>query len=62
MQVTPLVDGTVTAVLARDTDFVKAGQVLVQLDPTDARLALEQAEANLTLTEGTALVAAARLR
>jgi membrane fusion protein (multidrug efflux system) len=39
--------GTVTAILADDTDFVKAGQALVQLDPADAKVALDQAEANL---------------
>jgi membrane fusion protein, multidrug efflux system len=34
-------------VMADDTDFVKAGQTLVQLDPADAKVALEQAEAAL---------------
>jgi membrane fusion protein (multidrug efflux system) len=32
---------------ADDTDFVKAGQPLVQLDPADAKVTLEQAEAAL---------------
>ncbi len=47
IQITPQIGGTVTALLADDTDFVKAGQALVRLDPADARLALEQAQANL---------------
>jgi membrane fusion protein (multidrug efflux system) len=47
VQITPQVGGTVTAIFADDTDFVKAGQALVQLDPADAQVALDQAEANL---------------
>ncbi len=50
IQITPQISGTVTAILADDTDFVKAGQPLVQLDPADARVALEQAQANLAQT------------
>ena len=47
IQITPQLGGTVTAILADDTDFVKAGSPLVQLDPADAKVALDQAEANL---------------
>jgi membrane fusion protein (multidrug efflux system) len=47
IQITPQIGGTVMAILADDTDFVKAGQPLVKLDPADARVALDQAEANL---------------
>jgi membrane fusion protein, multidrug efflux system len=47
IQITPQIGGTVQAILADDTDFVKAGQPLVQLDPLDARVALDQAEAAL---------------
>ncbi|MDD0816787.1 efflux RND transporter periplasmic adaptor subunit [Curvibacter sp. HBC28] len=50
IQITPQISGTVTALLADDTDFVKAGQPLVKLDPADARVALDQAEANLAQT------------
>jgi membrane fusion protein (multidrug efflux system) len=50
IQITPQIGGTVTALLADDTDFVKAGQALVKLDPADATLALDQAEANLAQT------------
>jgi membrane fusion protein (multidrug efflux system) len=50
VQVTPQVGGTVLAVLADDTDAVKAGQPLVQLDPADARLALARAQSQLAQT------------
>src|SRR6185369_8251148 len=50
IQITPQVGGTVMAIYADDTDFVKAGQPLVKLDPADARVALDQAEANLAQT------------
>lgn len=47
VQITPQVGGTVVAIQADDTDVVRAGQVLVKLDTADARVALEQAEAQL---------------
>ncbi len=47
IQITPQIGGTVIAIMTDDTDFVKAGQPLVQLDPADARVALDQAEAAL---------------
>ncbi len=50
IQITPQMAGTVINVLADDSDYVKAGQPLVQLDPADVRLALEQAQANLAQT------------
>ncbi|WIT11077.1 efflux RND transporter periplasmic adaptor subunit [Paucibacter sediminis] len=50
VQITPLVGGTVRAVHVDDTDFVKAGQPLVSLDPADASVALEQAQAALAQT------------
>ena len=37
VQVTPQTGGTVMSIMADDTDFVKAGAPLVQLDPADAR-------------------------
>jgi membrane fusion protein (multidrug efflux system) len=54
VQITPQVTGTVIAVNADDTQTVKAGDPLVVLDPADARVALEQAEANLAQTEACA--------
>ena len=47
VQVTPQVAGTVMAIGGEDTDRVQAGQVLVRLDPSDAQVALGQAEAQL---------------
>jgi len=47
VQITPQVAGTVLAIHADDTDVVKAGTPLVDLDPADARVALDQAEAAL---------------
>jgi len=46
-QITPLVAGSATELLVRDTQQVKAGDVLVRLDQADARIALTQAEADL---------------
>lgn len=50
VQITPQVTGTVIAVNADDTQTVKAGDSLVVLDGADARVALQQAEANLAQT------------
>ncbi|HEV3423573.1 MAG TPA: EmrA/EmrK family multidrug efflux transporter periplasmic adaptor subunit [Paraburkholderia sp.] len=50
VQITPQVTGTVIAVNADDTQTVKAGDPLVVLDPADARVALQQSEANLGQT------------
>ena len=50
VQLTPQVGGTVVAINADDTDHVKAGQLLVKLDPADAQVALDQAEAQLAQT------------
>ena len=47
VQVTPQTNGTVVGIYADDTDFVPEGKVLVKLDPTDADVALKQAEAQL---------------
>lgn len=44
-QVTPLVSAAVTAVPVADTKFVHKGDVLLRLDDSDARLAVEKAEA-----------------
>jgi membrane fusion protein, multidrug efflux system len=50
VQLTPQIGGTVVAINADDTDHVKAGQWLVKLDPADAQVALDQAEAQLAQT------------
>src|SRR5690606_26917998 len=48
--ITPQVAGTVVAIGAQDTEHVNAGQTLVRLDPADARIALDQAQAQLAQT------------
>jgi len=50
VQITPQVGGTIVAIEADDTDNVKLGQMLIRLDPVDARVALDQAEAQLAQT------------
>jgi membrane fusion protein (multidrug efflux system) len=50
VQITPQISGTVVAIGADDTQFVKAGQALVRLDQADAKVALDQAEAQLART------------
>src|SRR5689334_4774977 len=47
VRVTPQVSGTVIGIGADDTQFVQAGRMLVQLDPSDARVGLDEAEAQL---------------
>ena len=50
VSITPQTGGTVVAINAEDGMKVVAGQVLVQLDPNDAKVAFEQARANLAGT------------
>ncbi|MFW0766665.1 efflux RND transporter periplasmic adaptor subunit [Trabulsiella odontotermitis] len=47
---TPQIAGTVTQVTVDEGDYVKKGQPLVLLDPSDTEIALQQAEANLANT------------
>lgn len=47
VQISAQVSGTVTSIKADDTQVVKAGQQLVTLDASDAKVALAQAEAAL---------------
>ena len=50
VQITSQVPGTVVAIAADDTDFVRAGTPLVQLDTADAKVALDSAETQLAKT------------
>jgi membrane fusion protein (multidrug efflux system) len=49
-QVTPLVAGAVAAVPVSETQAVKAGDILVKLDPADATLAYQKAQADYEAT------------
>ena len=50
VQITPRISGTVVAIGADNTQFVKAGQTLVRLDPEDAKVTLQESEAQLAKT------------
>jgi membrane fusion protein (multidrug efflux system) len=50
VQITPLISGTVVGIKADDTNYVKAGQEILDLDKADGQVALEQAEAQLAQT------------
>jgi membrane fusion protein (multidrug efflux system) len=50
VRLTPQVAGTVIAINTDETQFVRRGEVLVQLDPRDTQVALAQAKATLAQT------------
>ncbi len=50
VQLTSQVAGTVVAIAANETDYVRAGEPLVRLDDTNAQVALDKAEAQLAQT------------
>jgi membrane fusion protein, multidrug efflux system len=50
-EITPMVAGQVAQVLVGDTQSVRAGQVLVKIDDTDATVALDRAQAQLAQAE-----------
>src|SRR6185437_1682969 len=50
VQITPQISGPVVAIGADNPQFVKAGQPLVRLDQADAKLALQESEAQLART------------
>ncbi|SRR5579885_536899 len=50
VQITPQVPGTVVSIGADDNDFVREGQPLLKLDPSNAQVALDAAEADLAAT------------
>jgi membrane fusion protein (multidrug efflux system) len=50
VQVTSQVAGTVASIAANDTEFVRSGTPLVQLDTADAKVALDEAESQLAKT------------
>jgi membrane fusion protein (multidrug efflux system) len=44
-EITPQIDGTIGEVLVSDTQHVRRGDLLVRLDPADANLSVQQAQA-----------------
>jgi len=50
VQITPLVIGTVVKINADDGNLVHKGDILVEIDGSDARISLQQAEAQLART------------
>jgi membrane fusion protein (multidrug efflux system) len=56
--ITSRIAGTVTAVHVEDNQAVKAGQILVELDPKDYQVALDQSKAALTESRSLITVAA----
>jgi membrane fusion protein (multidrug efflux system) len=50
VQITTEIAGSVRAVAARETESVNAGQTLLELDPADARVAMDAALADLAST------------
>jgi membrane fusion protein (multidrug efflux system) len=50
VQVTSQIAGTVVAIHADDTELVQTGKPLIELDHSDAKVALDQAEAQLAQT------------
>jgi membrane fusion protein (multidrug efflux system) len=70
-QITPLISASAVEVAVKDTQFVKRGQILVRLDPTNAQIAVAQAQADLadarrkfrqTVAKGSALSAQVNAR
>lgn len=47
IEIFPQIAGTVTAIHVQETDYVQAGDVLIELDPTDATLAFESSLSKL---------------
>lgn len=50
VRLTPQIAGTVVGIDTDETQYVRRGQVLVELDPRDAKIALAQAKASLAET------------
>jgi membrane fusion protein, multidrug efflux system len=61
-QLSPRINGTVQRVLVDDNERVKAGQVLVELDPRDYEVSLAQAQANLSAAAATVTQSEAQLQ
>ncbi|HLY61774.1 MAG TPA: HlyD family secretion protein [Terriglobia bacterium] len=55
--ISPRVGGMVVAVNVKDNQYVEAGTVLIQIDPTDYKVALEKAQADLAEAQANARAA-----
>ncbi|HEX7360184.1 MAG TPA: HlyD family secretion protein [Bryobacteraceae bacterium] len=55
MPISPRIAGVILNVLVNDNEQVKAGQELVELDPADYKVALQQAEARLASAKASVL-------
>lgn len=55
MPISPRISGTILNVLVNDNQSVKAGQELVELDPADYKVALQQDEARLASAQASLL-------
>lgn len=59
--ISPKVGGTVVAVNVKDNQYVEAGTVLIQIDPTDFKVALDRAQADMTEAAADARAAGANV-
>ena len=50
IQITPRVSGPIVNILVEENQFVKAGEVLFEIDPRTYQVALDKAKANLNST------------
>lgn len=50
VEVFPKINSTITSIYAEETQFVEEGDLLIELDPTDAQLQLEKSMAHLANT------------
>lgn len=57
--ISPRVGGTVVAVNVKDNQYVESGTVLIQIDPTDFKVALEKAQADWAEAQAMAQAAGA---
>jgi len=57
--ISPRVGGTVVSVNVKDNQYVEAGTVLMQIDPTDYKVALEKAQADWAAAQAMARAAGA---
>src|SRR5215471_10191317 len=57
VSISPRVGGTISSVGVRDNQYVQAGTLLMQIDPSDYKVAVERAQADLEQAQADATVA-----